>query len=186
MNKDEKFDLAEELRVKPGDIFDKEKLYEDELEPLVKSMRAICARERIPFVISTAVKNSESETVYRNDGVLTGSLRMNLFDDHFEKFLLVLNGGPIEGDRVIAKGVITNLEEDDELKLHEALLDDEYVDPDIDEEEDELSALFDAFDADINAKAEKAINTKKYITEDGEVISSDSIMPLDLVVMEDI
>ena len=154
-----RFDLDEELRVKDSDIFDKKEIYKDEIEPLIKKIKSVCARERLPFMFSIAVNNSKRKTQYINDGIYTGSLDMNHFDNFFEKMLLLLCGGT-----VTAKGVKTEFTDEDETKMFELLTSEEFMDPDMDEEEDELTALFDSYDEDIVEKAETAIATKRIET----------------------
>lgn len=75
--------------------YDKTEEYKKNVAPLIASLVKECTKARIPLFISTAPKNDESETVYKNDGVLTGSLGITLKEDEFEKYLAVLHGGKV-------------------------------------------------------------------------------------------
>lgn len=76
-------------------VYDKTDIYEKSVAPEIEKVRQVCAANRLPFFFSSAVKNDEDGTVYKNEGVLTGSFGINLKDDHFERFLGVLHGGKV-------------------------------------------------------------------------------------------
>lgn len=73
-------------------IFNHEKLYETEIAPLVNKLKKICAQNKVPCFVCTAVSNSETKTKYVYDGILPGFLELKLSDDQFSKHLCVANG----------------------------------------------------------------------------------------------
>lgn len=135
-------------------VYDKKKIYDSEIAPLVKQLKEICARECIPFFSTFAIANKPGKTKYKHEGVLTGSLGMELDDDVFERLLLVLCGG-----KVTPKGVNIEITEED-LRANSEILDSEDFDNDTDPEEDELSLLYDDVEEDMASLAAKAIETK--------------------------
>ena len=72
--------------------FDKKKIYNQEIAPLIAEIKKICALNKIPCFTCVAVSNKEDKTEYAYDGVLTGFLNMELSDDRFSKHLCVANG----------------------------------------------------------------------------------------------
>lgn len=78
--------------------YDKTELYNTKVAPEVEKIRVTCAAGKLPFFFSSAVKNDEEGTVYKNEGVLTGSFGIDLKEDHFENFLGVLHGGKVVFD----------------------------------------------------------------------------------------
>ncbi len=73
-------------------VYDKTEVVETQLAELVASIKKICAFENIPFFISFATANNDEKTEYYNDGNMPGSIPVNLKDDNFRKYLLVLQG----------------------------------------------------------------------------------------------
>lgn len=73
-------------------IYDKTEIYEKEIVPKLAEIKKICELNDIPFFNCVAVKNAEDGTVYKYDGILTGSKQIKLADDQFEKHLCVANG----------------------------------------------------------------------------------------------
>ena len=73
-------------------IYNQAKLYKDSIYPLISEIKKICKINKIPFMCTCAVANTSEGTVYRHDGVPTGSLEVNLCDDQFERLLCVMNG----------------------------------------------------------------------------------------------
>ncbi len=71
-------------------VYDKTKLYKSDIEPLVKEIEIKCKLNNIPFVCTFAIKNDAKDTVYKNTGVLTGSMGVHLTDDCFENYLVAL------------------------------------------------------------------------------------------------
>ncbi len=160
------FDLEEELRVKSDDVYSKARVYDKEIMPKIREIKDICARERIPFLTSFAIENDMDKTLYKHDGIFTGSLGMNLADNKFEKFLVVLCDG-----EVVPKGTHVYLSDDDAKAINDILTSDEFMEMsqyDDDDDEDELSAMFDDVTADMDERAEKAISTKIYGSADNK------------------
>ena len=74
--------------------YDKEKIYNESVYPLVKQIFNICCDNGIPFVTAFAVKNDHrrSRTVHKKEGNLPGSNGLVLYNDYITDCLLVLNG----------------------------------------------------------------------------------------------
>ena len=75
--------------------YDLKGVYREEIIPRIEEIKKICRKNKIPFFCSFAVANNEKKTVYENDGNLTGSTDIKLYDDLFKKMLLVLNGAEV-------------------------------------------------------------------------------------------
>lgn len=73
-------------------VYNEEKLYEEKLLPLITEIKKICVLSKIPCFTCVATANSSKGTTYKYDGVLTGTLNVNLSDDRFAKHLCVANG----------------------------------------------------------------------------------------------
>ncbi len=69
--------------------YNKEKLYEQKVLPLIEEIKKICVVENLPIFFSCAVKNEDKKTTYKQEGILTGSTGVELYQDRFTKFLLV-------------------------------------------------------------------------------------------------
>ncbi len=108
--------------------FDMNDVYENEIAPLILNIKSICMNNKIPFFCTCAVTNYQKEekngektgiTEYKNDGVLTGSNGIGLYQDKFEKILLVLQGVELQkigmlrqGDADILEDIINQDSED--------------------------------------------------------------------------
>lgn len=75
--------------------FDKTEVFKEQLSPLINQLIQICNKEHVPIFISVVTKDDSEHTEYANDGVLTGSMGINLHDNIFEKFLGVMHGGKV-------------------------------------------------------------------------------------------
>ena len=75
--------------ITPQDEYDKSKIFEDEIRPLLKQIEDICLVNDMPIFFSCATKNMDGKTFYERDGILTGSNGINLYDDWFRLYLLV-------------------------------------------------------------------------------------------------
>ena len=75
-----------------NNIFNHEKLYNTEIEPLINEIRKICAEHKVPCFVCVAVSNNAKKTTYKYDGILPGFLELELNDDQFAKHLCVANG----------------------------------------------------------------------------------------------
>lgn len=73
-------------------VYNKEKIYEKEIEAKIQEIKKICAQHDIPFLATFAVANDEKGTTYKNDGIGIGTLGIQLTDDKFSKYLCVNNG----------------------------------------------------------------------------------------------
>lgn len=73
-------------------VFDKEKLYEEKIAPLVNDIKLICNLENIPFFTTFCIKNNNKGTNYITEGILTGSREIKLKDDRIIKHTLIQNG----------------------------------------------------------------------------------------------
>ncbi len=84
------------------DVFDYTEIYQKEILPKIDEIKKVCVKNKIPFLISCAPKNTQTDTTYYNDGILTGSMNINLYDDRFERYLLVINGARLApiGDQI--------------------------------------------------------------------------------------
>nr|WP_297765702.1 hypothetical protein [uncultured Butyrivibrio sp.] len=69
--------------------YDMTKLYEAKVLPLINEIEKICVMEKLPIFFSCAVKNENGKTEYKQEGILTGSTGVELYQDRFTKFLLV-------------------------------------------------------------------------------------------------
>lgn len=87
--------------------YDKSQVFKDEIRPILLELKKKCRINNIPFFFSCAEANSEKKTSYSNEGVLTGSLGIDLTDDKFEKYLMVLRGAELQ-----PLGAITQFEDD--------------------------------------------------------------------------
>ncbi len=75
--------------------YNMQNLYTSQILPHINEIKKICKINNLPFFISLAVRNEKGKTKYINDGVLTGSNQIGLYNDMFEKFLLVMHGGKV-------------------------------------------------------------------------------------------
>lgn len=114
-------------------IYDKTKLYEQEIEIKLKEIKKLCAKNDIPFFCGFAVKNTENKTSYKYDGFLPAAMDLVLTDDIFNSHL-----GVIRGFKVSERSLPSDLEIDGEL-LAEMETD---LDTDLDEDDYELSFEF--------------------------------------------
>lgn len=73
-------------------IYDKHKIYDKDIKPLIVEAMRICVVNDIPFFFASATINNEKKTHYEYECALTGSLGINLKDDHFEQYLCVTRG----------------------------------------------------------------------------------------------
>ena len=75
--------------------YDKTAEFESEVLPLIKQLNAKCRLLRIPYIASFAPKNKDGKTTYKHDGNLTGSQKLELYDDRFLQYLLVIQGAKV-------------------------------------------------------------------------------------------
>lgn len=72
-------------------VYDKEDVYRNKIEPLVKEIEKLCTVHGIPTFMTFCIKN-DKESVYKNAGVVPNSVRTVLADDRISKHLLVCVG----------------------------------------------------------------------------------------------
>lgn len=88
-------------------VFDKTEVYNNQIMPLVVQIKQICQRERMPFFISTCIKNSDEGSEYKSDMTGSASNKIQLKQDHIVDYVKVLNGFPVltEEDDVMSLNV---------------------------------------------------------------------------------
>ena len=127
-------DQQPDLKKKPDgnsseiDVFDVRDIYKEKIDPLVKELNKICILNKIPYFMTTVVRSTPTRTDYKNDGIMTGSTRIHLYDDKFERFMMICCGAEIRSPhREI-------LNEDDETVMNYL---NEMLSQDIDDRDDE-------------------------------------------------
>lgn len=73
------------------DNYDKTKEYTKYVKPIVSELKKECGLNNIPFLFTAAIKNSESETVYKNE-MLLAQTHVSLTDKRIARMLLRMNG----------------------------------------------------------------------------------------------
>lgn len=73
------------------DSYDKTKIYNEEIQPLIATVKRICIREKLPFFFTTAVANKNGETQYINE-LVAAAAQVHLNINHISDILLYLNG----------------------------------------------------------------------------------------------
>jgi hypothetical protein len=76
-------------KLKPSDIYDKTNIYSEKLEPIVRSLMAVCIAERMPMFVSVATKNTDEGTQYTSRVVL-GTAPVRLSDNRIRSYILSL------------------------------------------------------------------------------------------------
>ena len=69
------------------DNYDKTKEYTKYVKPIVSELKKECGLNNIPFLFTAAIKNSESETVYKNE-MLLAQTHVSLTDKRIARMLL--------------------------------------------------------------------------------------------------
>ncbi len=72
--------------------YDKKKMYNKEIKPIVEQLKAKSAMLGIPFFFSACVKNTQEESEYVNEGFLCGSGDIVLKDDRITPHLNIALG----------------------------------------------------------------------------------------------
>lgn len=73
--------------------FNSEKIYEDEIAPVVQQLRAVCQRHHLPMFVSVIVGNKNGETTYKNDMLSPTFLnRSGIYEDKIAEYIKVTNG----------------------------------------------------------------------------------------------
>lgn len=73
------------------DNYDKTKEYTKYVKTIVSELKKECGLNNIPFLFTAAIKNSESETVYKNE-MLLAQTHVSLTDKRIARMLLRMNG----------------------------------------------------------------------------------------------
>ena len=69
--------------------YDKTKVYQEQIEPLVEQLKIACAINDVPFFMEFAIKNDERSTTYKYEAYSANAMGKPLTKDHFEKHLLL-------------------------------------------------------------------------------------------------
>jgi hypothetical protein len=80
-------------RIKQTTPYAADEAYKSEIAKLVKEIKGICDREKIPFFCTFAVSNDENDTVYKNDGLMPPGLGIGLTKDTLKEHALIAGGG---------------------------------------------------------------------------------------------
>lgn len=103
--------------------YDKTEVY-GQIEPLVKEILTICAKENIPMAVSFALKNDEKGTVYKNEAFMPVSGGIRLKNDYITQVLLAVNGGKfIPPSRTEGMNFEADPDDDHDYDLGEAFQD---------------------------------------------------------------
>lgn len=87
--------------------------YDKEIRPLIDTVREKCVTHKIPFLMSFAVKNSDTDgTEYVNEGMSARSHGISIKDDTFAMTLLAINGGSFIPPEIARE------QEDDEVQAY--------------------------------------------------------------------
>lgn len=85
----------QETAIRPGDIYDKHDVYDKDIAPLLEEVKKVCIANKMPFASMCAVENASDATAFENVFIGTGFLDVNLNDDRFVKFLMLLRGAKV-------------------------------------------------------------------------------------------
>lgn len=72
--------------------FDKEEIFETKIKPLLQEITSICSANDIPMFFSACVKETGTNSEYKNECVSPQSHGMNLSNDHFSDYIGVTLG----------------------------------------------------------------------------------------------
>ena len=74
------------------DVYNRHDIYDREVKPLLDKVKNICVINQLPFASMCAVESEKDATAFENVFVGTGFLNLNLADDRFVNFLMLLRG----------------------------------------------------------------------------------------------
>ena len=97
--------------------FDMHDVFDAEVAPLLKQLKAVCKVHKIPFFFSACIENSEEGSEYFHDGNLCGSNQIVLKDDKITDFLRILCGFRLRVDEKTKEYSYTLPGEDIELDM---------------------------------------------------------------------
>jgi len=72
--------------------FNKEKIYEEKVVPILDELKKVCSAERIPMFASFAVKNDPVDTKYKSTAVSTINDEIVLTKDYIREYINIQNG----------------------------------------------------------------------------------------------
>lgn len=72
--------------------YDKNMVFTHEIQPLIKQIDEICRNECIPYFITLAIANNDTDTHYINDGRMALPMNVELTTDKLIKHIQVCNG----------------------------------------------------------------------------------------------
>lgn len=73
-------------------MFDKSQIYEEEIRPLVLRLKTLCGAHNIPVLISCAVKDNGTETLYENEMLSVAQAGCELKEDKIAEMIKMMNG----------------------------------------------------------------------------------------------
>ena len=73
-------------------IYDKEKFYTEECEPIARDLVSMCTLHGVPIFISAAVASKDGKVKYISNAYMTGSSDIRLYDDKFKYYLMIAAG----------------------------------------------------------------------------------------------
>lgn len=73
-------------------VYDREAVYKEEIDPLLRKIMQVCAMNGIPCFVTFAVKNDDKGTKYVSDMYSAITNDIALKDDNICKMANVLNG----------------------------------------------------------------------------------------------
>lgn len=72
--------------------YDKEEVFKEEIEPILKQLLQACNINRIPMFTCVAVKNTKDATTYKTQVLSPAQYNFNLADNKFTDFINIMNG----------------------------------------------------------------------------------------------
>lgn len=75
-----------------NNIFNKELVYKNSIEPLVNEIKKICCKEKMPMFIAVCVSNDKTKTEYEKDVVSADISEIKLTEDIIPNLINVTLG----------------------------------------------------------------------------------------------
>lgn len=66
--------------------------FDEDIAPLLLQINKVCKLKGVPYFATFAVDNSDGVTTYKSNGASPYSLGLELYDDHINRHLLILQG----------------------------------------------------------------------------------------------
>ena len=73
-------------------MFNKEEAFNQEIAPIVQSLKSACFKQGIPMFLSCAVRNENHDTEYISEMISPAQLEVALKNDRIAEMVKVLNG----------------------------------------------------------------------------------------------